>query len=91
MNNYSILDLHILNYKDCDEMVKLKKKKVIFANKRSQTMVSSIFLLPEILWYYDNSIIWDKGAWWAAVHGVSKSRLQLSTGHGLKFMVSEHC
>ena len=33
----------------------------------------------------------DKGAWWAAVHGVSKSRLQLSTGHGLKFMVSEHC
>ena len=33
----------------------------------------------------------DKGAWWAAVHGVSKSRLQLSTAHGLKFMASEHC
>ena len=58
MNNYSIIDLHILNCKDCDEMVKLKEKKVIFANKRSQTMVPSIFLLPEILWYYDNSIIW---------------------------------
>lgn len=49
MNNYSIIDLHILNRKDCDEMVKLKEKKVIFANKRSQTMVPSIFLLPEIL------------------------------------------
>lgn len=49
MNNYSILDLHILTSKDCDEMVKLKKKKVIFANKRSQTMVFSTFLLLEIL------------------------------------------
>ena len=33
----------------------------------------------------------DKGAWWAAVHGVSKSHLQLSTAHGLKFMASLSC
>ena len=33
----------------------------------------------------------DKRAWWAAVHGISKSCLRLSTAHRLKFMVSEHC
>lgn len=54
MNNYSILDLHILTSKDCDEMVKLKKKKLYLLTKDHKLWS---FLLSYCLKYYDTMII----------------------------------
>jgi len=54
MNNYSILDLHTLNYKDCDEIVKLKKKKLYLLTKDHKLWS---LLFSYCLKYYDTMII----------------------------------